>query len=211
MLQRNFALFLFLGLSAYQSARHSRHIAFNWDEPEFHELNLSHTLSKASDIDEGMKKNLIHTIASLLRPAMADNDISNDKELNGIAAESRFELLDLNGDGTQEVIVQPVGLKAGCSATGNCPFWIFSKRDKGYGLLAKFDGVEMYRRELTKTKGYFDLAVASHDSASEKHVRVYQFIGRNYAPVACYDAWWIDTSGGKSRQLKRPRITSCPH
>lgn len=203
-------LCVLLGFSACLIGQQIKLVSVNWDSPKFRELDRSHILSKTKKLDEYSKSALIRAIAARFRPEMINLDIADEKELRAVAAESRFELMDLNGDGTPEVIVQPTGLKSGCGGTGNCPLWVFARSHKAYRLLAEIEGVQMYRRERRGNQGYFDIAVATHDSASEKHIYVYRYTHGTYRAAACYDAWWTEAKPGNWKRLSVPTITSCP-
>jgi hypothetical protein len=202
-------LLVLLCSSAHLMGQQRSLVSLNWDNPKFRELDYSHTLSKAKNFSESSKSALIAAIAARLSPKMAEFEIANEQELHKISERSRFELVDLNKDGRAEIIVQPVGLKAGCGATGNCPLWIFAASPKAYRLLAEIEGVQMYRAEDSGNQGYADVAFASHDSASEKHIYIYRYSNGTYRSVACYDAWWTEARVGTWKPSSRPSITPC--
>jgi|SRR5450432_589323 hypothetical protein len=201
-------LLVFLALPAVFSAEKRTAVSFNWDVPKFRELNYKKTIGKAK-VDAQFSSGLVKAIEAQLRAHSSDLDISDKKELHSVAQESRFELVDLNGDGTPEVIVQPTGLKSGCGGTGNCPLWVFAKRSGGYQPILDVASVQLYRLERNKHQQFWDIAVASHDSASEKHIYVYRYSNGKYSGFQCYDAWWLDNPRNELRILKQPKITSC--
>lgn len=191
-------LLLLLGVPVFQIGQPSHRSSFDWDHPKFHEL-VPHSKTRK------LKSTLLRAIEAQLRPHMADLEIADEKELRSIAQQSRFELLDLNGDGAPEVIVQPIGLKAGCGATGNCPFWIFAGNGTKLRLIMDTIG-QMYRVEWSSSKGYTDLAVASHDSATQKTIFIFRYQGARYRQIGCYQAWWSTAEG---KILRQPLVHSC--
>jgi hypothetical protein len=95
---------------------------------------------------------------------------------------------DLNADGTPKILVR--GKYDLCGATGNCAFWIFAKRGKGYHkLLAASDYFEI--RQLGdqiinhQTNGYRDISVKGHITASNTSYQTFQFNGRRYVESRC--------------------------
>jgi hypothetical protein len=69
-----------------------------------------------------------------------------DADLSALALKTRVKFIDLNGDGSPEVIAQPVGIEAGCGATGNCPFWVFERTSTGYKAILKTAGQIVHNR-----------------------------------------------------------------
>jgi hypothetical protein len=198
---------LVLGLPILLLSQPPHRISFDWNSPKFHELGFFRgRLAQASSLSTDSKSALIRAIETHLRPQMSGLEIGDERELRDIVKQSRVELVDLNEDGVPEVIVQPIGLKAGCGATGNCPFWIFTRNLKGFHLILDTGG-QMYRVERSSSNGYSDLAVASHDSASEKTILGFRFKDGQYREMACYRAWWSTPNG---KMLSRPTIGSCP-
>jgi len=188
---------------------------FHWNSQTFTELDFRHTIRNAKELKVSDKAALISAISTLLRPFKTDLEIASERELRDIASRSRFKLVDLNGDGVPEVIVQPVGMKAGCGATGNCPLWVFSKKALVYEPILDtrdadgIGGVELHRVEPTLTNNFHDITVASHDSASEKTIFVYRRQKDWYQKISCYSASWISPKGGHGPVLKEPLITPC--
>ena len=208
MLYRSLARFLLLlNLPIFLTGQASHRSSFDWDSPKFHHLDYFNShVSEAKNLSADLKPALVRAIEAHLRPQMADLEIANEKELRKIAEQSRFELVDLNADGVSEVVVQPIGLKAGCGATGNCPFWVFALGGGKYRLILGTSG-QMYRVESHGSNGYSDISVADHDSATEKTIYQFRFLRGQYKKIACYQAWWSTTDG---RLLERPIVNSCP-
>src|SRR4030095_9755279 len=97
--------------------------------------------------------------------------------------------VDLNGDGNKEFLVRGKGPHL-CSATGNCGYWVFEERDSRFRkLLASTDYVEVVGLEdpvqKSRTRGYSDLLLKGHSSASETSYRTYAFDGQQYVETRC--------------------------
>lgn len=114
-----------------------------------------------------------------------------------------------------EVIVQPLGLKTGCGATGNCPFWVLSKTTHGYKTILDtrrqdgIGGIQLHRIEPQVSNTYHDISLATHDSASERTVLIYSFHRTQYKLARCYRLSWSSGASGKWKLLKAPSITAC--
>jgi hypothetical protein len=188
---------------------------FYWSTRKAHELDYKRTIRNSPDLSSDERDALLKTVAGLIRPFMADFEIGSERELRKIAADTRVELIDLNGDGKPEVIAQAFGIKSGCGATGNCPVWIFMKTANGYQLLLDtrdkdgIGGVELITVEDSRTNGFNDLVLAADDSASEKTLLVYRYRNGLYRESACYDANWESWANGDFHMLKQPVITKC--
>ena len=185
---------------------------FYWSIRNAHEMPYKKTIANSPDLNPSEKTALINTIAALVRPFMADNDIKSEGELRKLVAGTRLKLIDLNGDGKVEVLAQAFDFKVGCGATGNCAFWVFEKKENQYRLLLDtrgpdgIGGIELFTVEPNRTNGFNDLVFAAHDSASEKTLYVYRYKNDHYKMSECYDATWISTNGGTYRELKYPKI-----
>jgi hypothetical protein len=186
---------------------------FKWAPGTFTELDFTHTISSAKDLPAPERASLIAAIATQLRLFKTDSEITSEHELRHVALQSRFKFVDLNEDGIPEVIVQPVGLKAGCGGTGNCPFWVFLKTAHGYKVILDtrdkdgIGGIELHRIEPALHGGFHDISVASHDSASARTVLIYGFRQNYYHLIRCYSLSWLSQPGMKYR--KTPSITPC--
>jgi hypothetical protein len=122
-----------------------------------------------------------------------------------MALNTPVRFVDLNSDGTPEVLAQGYSDKSGCSPTGNCPLWVFQKTTQGYNLL--LDAVsQSFTIERNRTNGYDDIVVAMHGSAFSSGLTVYQYRNGAYSGVACYAADWLSPAG---EELKEPLITAC--
>ena len=144
---------------------------------------------------------LMHSLDDV-RPHDADSDDPT--------ALLRMTLVDLNRDHVPEVIVQATGL-FWCSPTGNCPYWVFGKDGNRYrSLMGKDPFPDVYQSVALGARhgGYRDLIGFQHDSRTRQAITIYQFRGKGYEPVECYEADW-SVPGDDFAAAKEPRITRC--
>lgn len=191
---------------------------FYWSIRKAHQLDYKKQICNSPDLNSTERAELTSRVANLIRPHRKDLEFGSERELSEIASRTRMELIDLNGDGVPEIVLQAFGVKEGCGATGNCPFWVLQSGPNGYGVLLDtrdkdgIGGAELLTVESTLTNGFKDLVLAAHDSASEKSLLVYRFEQGRYRETACYDAEWASWAGENLRQLKLPVITpGCSH
>jgi hypothetical protein len=89
------------------------------------------------------------------------------------------------------------------------------KAANGYQLLLDtrskegIGGYQLITVADTRTNGFNDLVLATHDSASEKTLLVYRYRNGLYREGACYDANWQSWVSGDFHMLKQPVITTC--
>jgi hypothetical protein len=142
-------------------------------------------------------------------------EIGSERELRHVVRETRIKLVDLNNDGIAEVLAQAYGLKEGCGGTGNCSFWVFQKTATGFKKLLDtrgkdgVGGIQLITIETSRTNGFSDLVLATHDSASERTLLVYRYRKGQYRYSECYNASWVSAKEGRWRFLKYPKITRC--
>ncbi len=182
---------------------------FHWDWRRS-EKNGWESLGQSQRLSAPERAELIQTLASQLRPAMSNMGIETEQELRETVARTRIKLVDLSGNGTREVAAQAVG-NFSCSPTGNCDCWIFRKRGGKYSLILHRSATQNFTIQPTLTRGFHDLVLGQHGSATEQGLGLYRFNGAVYRRTACYDAkWQILGQDGKPRDLKEPQITSFP-
>lgn len=178
---------------------------FRWDFRKAQELDFKDGLKNNKVLSADQKRALVAAISAQYRPNKGDRDALSPSEIREVAVHTRVKLVDLNGDGTSEIVAQPIGDEAGCGATGNCPIWIFEPSGAGYKLL--LDGTaQTFTVQPGATNGYSDLVLGQHASASEQVLYVYSFRDGRYRRGACYDANWLIFT---AKELKEPRITRC--
>ena len=181
------------------------------------ELDENRTIANSSDLDGATRKELIRKIADLTRPFVDLEQIGSEDRFEELVAGTRLQLRDLNADGKPEIIAQANDYRLACGATGNCAFWIFERCDSGLKLLLDtrgkdgIGGAESLSIEPSRTHGFYDLVVATHDSGFEKSLGVYRYNGRVYGDSGvCYLALWEFNDGLKARTVDKPLIVNCP-
>jgi len=111
-------------------------------------------------------------------------------------------MADLDGDGIPEVIAQASDLQGGCSATGNCPIWIFRKSATEYKLILDSQG-QLTKILDARNEDFRDFLVSVHESTYEQTLLVYRFSGGAYRIRNCYDrATSIEATGATVRSCK---------
>jgi hypothetical protein len=90
---------------------------------------------------------------------------------------------DLDGDGAPEWLVK-VGLPRFCDARGNCQQYVFQRVRGEVALLLQASGQRLSALE-SESRGYRDLVVEGHLSASETYVHEYAWNGSSYAQSQC--------------------------
>jgi len=155
-------------------------------------------------------------------PAKIVNELKKDEVYadsivinpDGTAKNLVAEETDLNRDAIPEIIVHGIGNICGAN---NCIHWIFRKAATGYELLLREDAVQMVEPQRSYTKGYRDIIMAQHSSATESYLTLFKFDGRKYKVDSCYVRrfdWLIDRHGelrlgskGQVQYKKQPTIT----
>jgi hypothetical protein len=177
---------------------------FQWNWRQSQELTAERSL-RSANLPKIEKASLAKALANQLKPMMADLGIESDKQFQEAILDTRIEMVDLNGDGSPEVIAQGI---PGCSPTGNCPFWIFQRMTHGYKLLLDGFG-QTFTVQRSRTNGFRDIVVAMHGSSTESTLTLYRYASSRYHDVECYEAAWSVLEGDTTRQLKEPRISPC--
>jgi hypothetical protein len=99
------------------------------------------------------------------------------------------EKMDLNGDGQNEFILWGNNGNL-CGATGSCSLWIYEKENGKYKLLLRSGGynaeTKWFEIKNRKTKGYRNLLIKGHYSASETTHSLYKFNGNRYVENKCW-------------------------
>ena len=114
------------------------------------------------------------------------------------------KVVDLNDDGQAEIIVHQI---ADCTATGNCPFWVFQKEKNDYKPILDTNMIQSFKLRKTQANGYKDLDLMTHNSASSSYHQLFKFNGKKYKAQEC---WWADyeylDATEQLHQFKKPRI-----
>lgn len=123
------------------------------------------------------------------------------------AEQTRVKFIDLNSDGVPEVIAQPIGNICGVA---NCPLYVFQKTGANYRVILKKGAAQTVTVQRTRTKGYVDVVVGMHGSATEEGLIVYQFSEGQYRRTHCYNESFAEVGkAGEVHELETPRITPC--
>jgi hypothetical protein len=174
---------------------------FQWHWRDSQELPTAQNLANAN-ISHTDKSDIAAAIAARLK---LNDDDSSDRQLRNAALRTRVQFIDLNHDGTPEIIAQSM---ADCSPTGNCSIWVFQKQSHAYKLLLKGFG-QTFTIQKTRTNGYNDIVLASHGSASDSGLTVFRYSESTYVDTSCYNASWRILQAGLYVDLKEPRLTPC--
>ena len=115
------------------------------------------------------------------------------------------KVVDLNGDQQAEIIVHQT---ANCPASGNCMFWVFQKyKENDYRAILNADMIQTFALKQIKTKGYADIKLQTHNSATSHYFQLFKFNGKKYTAQRC---WWEDYTyldrKGNLHELKKPQI-----
>lgn len=172
---------------------------FDWDWHDSQALSPEHSLQNAK-----LSKKQKEAIATAISAELEDESLSQQR-LRRDALETSVEMVDLNSDGTPEVIAQGVG-EDDCSPTGNCSILVFQKVHGRYKLLLRGLG-QTFTIQKTNTNGFRDIVVGMHESAFDVGLTNYQYKGGWYHDAACYYATW--RIPGTDKQRKDPQITPC--
>jgi hypothetical protein len=201
-----------IGLGQNASSSKTSRMHFRWSQRNAHELNYSQTIGTSKELDVSERASLTEAIAAQIRPFKADLDIDTESELQRIAIKTRVMFTDLNSDGIDEILAQAADFKAGCGATGNCPFWVFQKTSAGLRKVLDtrgqdgVGGIQVITISANRTNGFKDLVLGTHDSVAERTLLVYRYNQEEYKNSECYKATWI---GPNLSELKNPAIFRC--
>ena len=176
---------------------------FRWNWRDQQELTSAQSLRSAR-----LAANDRAALASAISRQLRRQDFGNSskEQLRNATLDTRITMIDLNNDRIPEVIAQAV---AGCSATGNCSFWIFQKDSSGYQMLLEADAIQTFTIQPTSNNGFRDIVLKMHGSATDSTLTEYQYKGGVYHEVGCYDASWTVLEDNNVRELNEPIITPC--
>ncbi len=114
------------------------------------------------------------------------------------------KIVDLNDHGQAEIIIHQI---ADCTATGNCPLWVFQKKKNDYKPILYTDMIQSFKLRKTQANGYKDLDLMTHNSASSSYHQLFKFNGKKYKAQECWSAdyEYLDEIR-QLHQFKKPRI-----
>lgn len=175
---------------------------WNWHATQW----AQDTLGSTALLSKDEKRALMHQVLGSVQ--ISNLPEADQKELREDVPNTRFKLIDLNGDGVAEVIAQASG-DILCGATGNCTFWVFIREKNQYKMLLQEDGIQGFTVQPTQTGGYRDLVLTRHESADWFDLYSYRFRNGQYRPVGCHEAKWVRMNGDERVELKNPIISKC--
>jgi hypothetical protein len=176
---------------------------FYWSEAKAHELDYKRTIATAKELSPKQRGDLLAFVLSRFQHQ------TNAK--GGAMFEDIIEFVDLNDDGTTEIIAQGYGLGP-CGATGNCIVMVLQSTSSGWTTLldtyTQFGGgFEKIRVLDNSMNGYRDIVIADHDSACERTALVLAYDGKQYRERDCYHINWCTEAG--TVRLSKPEIGAC--
>lgn len=168
---------------------------FRWSATKAHELNHDQTIQSARRLTADQKRKLTDAV---LRQLKGNKSLSEffvgmpEAKVRELAANTRVELVDLNGDGRPEVIAQGNGLGP-CGGTGNCIVWIFQMTAAGPPrlLLDSFQneaGFQVVTIRPWTTNGFKDIVLGAHMNDTDRNLVWYKYGNGSYRRKACYFA-----------------------
>jgi len=165
---------------------HGQNDPAKWDPDQLQSLSFAHTFGKLR-IAPSQKTLLNRAIRKALQRWLDTTiDYPAPRSAEQVIAEVRIDMIDLDDDRIPEVVAQASDLQGGCSATGNCPIWIFKQTIRGYERLLESQG-ERIKILASNNEGFHDFLVGVHESASEQTLLVYRFRAGEYRRHSCYD------------------------
>lgn len=190
-------------VQAATAAKPAQEVHWNWHDAQA--LRVSDSLRNAK-IGASEKSAIATVLKAQIRPYLTDLGDDSASRLEEETFSTRVKMIDLNQDGTPEVIAQAM---VACGASGNCPFWVLRKQSAGYKLLLD-DSAETFTIQKTRTNGYADLVLALHDSAFEQTLDVYRYSDGKYADGGCYVATVAVLEEGIGiRRFSDPQLKPC--
>jgi hypothetical protein len=180
---------------------------FQWDWRHSDALTSKQVLRRAK-VSSAERAAIAKAIAIQLMPVMGGMGGRTEPELEDTALNTPVKLVDLNGDGTPEVIAQGTPEDGGCSPTGNCRFWVFQKAGIEYKPLVSLEEIQSFTIQGSRLNGFNDLVVKMYVSAAESTLKLLRYNDGRYHEVGCYKADW-SAAGGEGHALKEPRLTTC--
>lgn len=163
---------------------------------------------QSSALAEPEKRAILEAVFNVLRKKSLNLGVPDEK-LREIASSARITIVDVTGDGVNEIIASAGTDRDWCSPTGNCPYWIFVKTAEGYSPVLTSFG-QTFTIGNRRPSGANDIIIAMHGSATERGLSVYRWTGRVFTQIACYDAVWpyIDECGNTAKEPVLKRCSS---
>ncbi len=207
---------LLIGAMSAQTQTASAPAHLRWSEHLAHELDYKHTIATAKELSREERAELLAFVFNRFKHPVGAHDAEmfediSDGQMRKLARDTRIESVDLDGNGTNEIIAQGNGLGP-CGATGNCILLVLQQTPAGWRILLDTwaeisGGVERIRLLDTSTNGFRDIVLGDHDSASERTLFVYRYSNGRYRVTDCYDWGWWCGECKSPHALKEARIS----
>lgn len=146
-------------------------------------------------------------VEQMLVDGIVDSKDMNDQPftIDGLVNEITFRSADLNGDGVAEFIVEGSFSMGVCGSSG-CVSWIYERKGNMWRQIIGEPTNGSISVKKIKTKGYFDLQLATQSGAYDQLFHSLKFDGEKYRESSCIEHNYIDANGNI---MKRPRISKC--
>jgi hypothetical protein len=170
-----------------------------WRPAQSMELNENETLSNLK-INAVERTSLASAIESHMRQTYRLESAD--------AMQMRTRALRSVGSDHRRFILVQATSNEFCGATGNCTLMIYEKFGSQYRCVFTAVGQTLTVLD-TVSGGYPLLLVAIHESASERSLQEYRYLGGRYRSVACYDYQAADPDTNEG--VTTPTIVKIPH
>lgn len=183
----------------------------HWQPADAHRLRVGQQLGWTRLLSVRDRMELTRLLLAEIQPFVADNNYSSRQEVVDAVRRTRVKLVDLNGDGTPEILLQAYDIHL-CGATGNCEFWVYSRGPHSFRKLLDsrgpdgVGGIQLIQILPGKDGGYHDVLTAAHDSADELGLTVWRFHNGSYVDAGCFYADNKYTEMGVVQTV----VTRCP-
>lgn len=184
---------------------------FRWSEDKATQLDPHHTIQSAADLTPEQKDLLTDAVTTRLKGYRGLDVVLgklSQTQLRQLAADTRVELVDLNGDGVPEVIAQATGMGP-CGGSGNCIVWIFQWTQNGVRVLLDSleneAGFEVITVRPWSTNGFKDIVLGSHSTSTMRNLVWYR-----YAADGIYRSWkcyFESRLGDNGKTLNNPALS----
>ncbi len=146
-------------------------------------------------------------VEQMFADGIVDSNDGNGQPLtiDRLVKEVTFRSVDLNSDGESEFIVEGSFSMGVCGSSG-CVSWIYERKGNAWRQIMGEGANGAISVKKIKTKGYFDIQLASQSGAFDQFFHSLKFDGQKYRESSCIEHNYIDANGNI---MKRPRISKC--
>lgn len=160
---------------------------------------------RQAKVNQQQREALVDAISAQLEKNYSAG-ADDGEDFRELALDTAIDSIDLNDDGTGEVIARSLG-RFLCSPTGNCPLWVFQKSGSGYRLLLEGFG-QRFTIEISTFNHYNDIVISTHGSATSGDLDLYRYEKGGYQYAACYNYNWTSPED-LDKVLDEPILISC--